>query len=321
VIFGKRDTASIDTAALGNAGFEIQSSANGEETDIAGGGDFNGDGLGDLVVGLGRDPRGRPNAGMAAVIFGRRDMADVNLAAPLGNRGFLIKGGHGGDRGERFLVDDEPSLRGDAGDLIGGEVAVVGDANRDGLADVAIGGAGVNGAGTDSGGIYVPYGRRQKATIDLRSRLGRRGYLVTGEFAEQNLGHYLGGGCCIGELAGAGDVNGDGRADIITLTEDLSDALNGHSSRAYVVFSPRRPGRVSLAHVGRAAVRFRGGSARRSAEGYPPYFAVGSGGNPSGRSRASIMIGANLRKASGAFVFDCLPATRARARCTPAKGG
>src|SRR4051812_48448517 len=159
VIFGKRDTASIDTAALGNAGFEVQSNANGEETDIAGGGDFNGDGLGDLVVGLGRDPRGRPNAGMAAVIFGHRDMADVNLAAPLGNRGFLIKGGHRGDRGERFLVGDELSLRGDAGDLIGGEVAVVGDANRDGLADVAIGGAGVNGAGTDSGGIYVLYGR------------------------------------------------------------------------------------------------------------------------------------------------------------------
>jgi hypothetical protein len=312
-VFGKRDSAPVDTADLAGKGFHLKFAGGSESIAVAGGGDVNGDGFGDLAAGTGRDPRGRRNAGTVAVVYGRARPGDIDLARPLGRRGYLIIGAHGGDSGDNPAEYDQLTLRGNAGDALGGQAAIVGDTNRDGLADIAIGARGVDAQGRDSGGVYVVYGRKHGKRTDLRGGLKRRGFLVAGEFPEQNLGHYQGGGCCIGKLAPTGDVNGDGRADIGLVSEDLSDEVRGGTSRAYLAFAPRRPGTVRLAGHGSGAVRFRG-AYRRHERIYPPYFAIGGGGNAFRAGRAAVIVAANLKHRFGSFIFECPPARRCTAR-------
>ncbi len=104
-------------------------------------GDFNGDGIGDLVVG---------ETDAAYVILGRRDFAAVDLADP-------------GDG----VIPIEPGAQED----FGYEVAGVGDVNADGLADVAVG---------YTGGAVVVFGRRDASlAVDLGAA-GFGGYDIGG---------------------------------------------------------------------------------------------------------------------------------------------
>lgn len=147
VVFGSATpfAASLDLAALGlTAGFVISGSGAGDQAGfaVAGAGDVNGDGYGDLIIGARLNDRGGINAGEAYVVFGRPKGSATNLNV------FDLDGGNG------FRIQGAAE-----GDEAGFAVASAGDVNGDGFDDLIIGAAGTGGAGTErSGTAFVIYG-------------------------------------------------------------------------------------------------------------------------------------------------------------------
>ena len=84
---------------------------------VAGGGDFNGDGFDDIIVGASGTGSG---AGAVHIVFGRASHRGVVDVGDGGGGGFSIFGKA-------------------ANDYLGSGVAILGDANGDGFADMAIG--------------------------------------------------------------------------------------------------------------------------------------------------------------------------------------
>jgi len=209
VVFGS-DTAPPDLAAVaaGVGGFVVLAEAPGQRAGfaLAGLGDVNNDGRDDFAVGAydgGPDGEGR-----VYVVFGRGGGAPVDLAA--------VADGQGG-----FVITGEA-----AGDRAGVYVANVGDLNLDGLADLAIG-ASRQGA-DNAGAVYVVFGKIDAAPIDLAAiAAGQGGFRVDGAEA---------GGLAGRAVAAAGDVNADGRPDLL-IGAYLADGPGGiDSGAAYVVF-------------------------------------------------------------------------------------
>ena len=95
-----------------------------------------------------------------------------------------------------------------AGDYSGFSVASAGDVNGDGFADLIIGALGADPHGDYSGASYVVFGKASgfAANIDLSTLDGSNGFKLSGAAADDQSGI---------SVASAGDVNGDGFADLI----------------------------------------------------------------------------------------------------------
>jgi hypothetical protein len=179
VIFGKASgfAASIDVFSLdGRNGFRIDDSAIDENSgySVAGAGDVNGDGFADVIIGTGYF------AGSSYVVFGKTKFAaTINLSSLNGSNGFRLDGD----------VDTRRSVAG------------ADDVNGDGFADVIVGESGL-------GSSYVVFGKALDfaAVIDLSSLDGGNGFRLDSVGADNYAGYAVGG---------AGDVNGDGFADVI----------------------------------------------------------------------------------------------------------
>lgn len=147
VIFGKVKGWSpvFDVTTLnGTNGFEIIGAAN---TDLAGSsvgtvGDFNGDGVSDVIVGAPDSDAGGDNKGAAHVVFGRPSgiPPQINVASINGTNGYSFLGSNTGERA-------------------GFSVAGIGDINRDGLADIAVGSPFYGDDGSVDGRAYVVFGK------------------------------------------------------------------------------------------------------------------------------------------------------------------
>src|SRR6185295_8019115 len=83
-----------------------------------------------------------------------------------------------------------------------------GDINGDGLADLVVGADyGDPAASYEAGRSYVVFGRSASSAIDLSAvAAGIGGFVINGQGACDQSGY---------SVAGAGDVNGDGLADLI----------------------------------------------------------------------------------------------------------
>lgn len=203
---------------------------------VAGAGDINGDGYGDLVVGAPHYSEGENSEGRVLVYLGRPGAfpataatalqidqagavfgssvalgdvdgdgyADVIAGAPYADYGhsdegaaFVYQGGAG-----NMELNADASLAAPAGqsaDGFGISVDGAGDVNRDGYDDIIVGAPGYDGGETDEGRAFV--------------FTGSAGGLSTTPFRifEENQA-----GAGFGQsVAGAGDVNGDGFADVI----------------------------------------------------------------------------------------------------------
>ena len=217
VLFGKNTAldgefdADIATSSLNGAtGFQISGTTTlaGVGVSVGGGGDFNGDGIADLIVGGNQADGYR---GAAYVIFGTASgfPGNIDVANLAGTNGFKIAAAN-------------------AYDAVGTSVANAGDINGDGIDDLIVGARGVDSNGSNAGAAYIVFGKNTAvegdfaATVTVDSLNGATGFRVAGLEANDRLGV---------SVDSAGDVNGDGIDDFIVGAYGLTN--NGG---AFVVF-------------------------------------------------------------------------------------
>jgi Ca2+-binding RTX toxin-like protein len=219
VVFGKETgfAANIDLSSLdGLTGFKLSGVATADLSglSVASAGDVNGDGYADLVIGAMQADPNASYSGASYVVFGRASgfAANVDLSSLDGSNGFKLSG-------TAFF------------DLSGASVASAGDVNGDGFADVIIGAYLADPRGTNSGASYVVFGKASgfTANIDLSSLDGSTGFKLSGAAAGDLSGH---------SVASAGDVNGDGFADLIVGARGAAPH-GAYSGASYVVFGKK----------------------------------------------------------------------------------
>jgi hypothetical protein len=177
------DAAGIANGTAAGAATQLESNQTSANLgySVAGAGDVNGDGFADVIVGARGYDSGATDDGIALVF-------------------------HGGAAG---VADGDPAaaatyLEGDAEGIgFGGDVGGAGDVNGDGYADVIVGASGYDENGTDEGAAFVFHGG-PSGVADANA-----GAAATALIGDDDFGQ-LGA-----SVAGAGDVNGDGFADVI----------------------------------------------------------------------------------------------------------
>jgi hypothetical protein len=230
----------------------------------SGGGDFNKDGKPDLIIGIPNyyDPADATKkvVGAALIVFGGGD-----LVSPVG--GFRITDLIASGRGALLVGAN-------AGDLAGFNVASAGDVDGDRKDDLLIAAPGAsprlpdgtigldyNGDGkpddltnsgtptnlTGAGIVYLVLGANDLlGTIQL-SKIGTtdlRGVAFVGEAANDNLGggvSALGLGARSQGLSSAGDVDKDGKTDILISAMLASPGGKTHAGEVYLIYGGFRP--------------------------------------------------------------------------------
>ncbi|OYP29456.1 beta strand repeat-containing protein [Rhodopirellula sp. MGV] len=213
VIYGSSDgfDLGIDLDDIdGSNGFVFSGfDGTGNLINVAGVGDLNDDGIGDVVLGHSTaEPNGLSSAGEAYVVFGSSTFgANFDVATLDGTNGFVFQGEA-------------------QGALLGANLDGAGDVNDDGYDDVILGAPGDLFSGTE-GKAFVIYGAPSfsEAVIGPSSLDGANGFKITTDAIGANLGE---------SVAGINDFNGDGIDDIlVTASSFYSDFQPG---LAYVIF-------------------------------------------------------------------------------------
>ncbi len=227
----------------------------------SGAGDVNGDGYADVIVGAARHDAAGFDAGQAYVYYqgpGADATADLTL---------------GGEA---------------PGDYFGHSVDGAGDVNGDGYADVIVGAYHNDAAGPDAGRAYVYFGGPgADAVADL---------VLTGDAGHDDFGTSVGG---------AGDVNGDGFADVIV---GAIQADTG-TGRAHVYFGGPAPDASPDLTLAGESIDDRFG------------VCVSGAGDVNGDGYADVIVGAIQNSAGGywagrAYVYHGGPAADAVADLT-----
>jgi len=220
VVFGRAAGFASDlnlTSLDGSNGFRLLGADAGDATgkSLRGIGDFNGDGVADLIVGSQNFGPAQP-PGAAYVVFGSRDPFPAQMSLD------VLASGNG------FRLEGAAPL-----DAAGYSVGEAGDINGDGLDDLVIGARSADPGGSNgAGSSYVVFGRAPPpaATLNLSGLDGNNGFKLSGFGAGSNAG---------AAVRGAGDVNGDGFDDLLIGAPYASVAGGGPSGAAFLIFGKK----------------------------------------------------------------------------------
>lgn len=267
LLFGGESTGVVvNLESLGTRGLILEGAELGDEAgnSVAGGQDFNGDGIDDIVIGApSADPFGRIEAGEVYVLFGTRSPP---ATIELGEVGTTVPG--------LRIVGRAVAAR------AGIAVDFAGDFNRDGFADVIVGAPRGSPLGiTNAGEVYIVFGGPNVTGVFDVATATSGGLLFTGDVTNLALGT---------SVAGAGDTNGDGIDDILMGAPSL--LFSNRPGRAYLVPGGQAvpvPAPVSLIGTTVQGVAFSG----PAAEDFAGYDVAGAG-DTNGDGFEDFLIGA-----------------------------
>jgi hypothetical protein len=256
VLFSPGSPTTIDTAALGAQGYRIEGSRGRAGAAVATLPDWNGDGLAEIAVGAPLYRRTTKLGGRAYVVWGSATPTPVDLAR-LGPRGILLDGA-GRQRA-------------------GGVVASVGDVGGDTRGDLAVG---ADHAGrmarSGAGRVLIVYARSAPESLEL-DELGDTGLRIEGEHAGDHAGV---------AIAPAGDVDGDGRDDVVIGAHGADPFARADAGAAYLLYGGSGLQSLDLAFVGTRGFRIAGAE-----PGERLGRAVALAGDPSGDGRDDLALG------------------------------
>ncbi|MFB6263686.1 MAG: thrombospondin type 3 repeat-containing protein [Bradymonadaceae bacterium] len=229
---------------------------------LAGGGDFNGDGLDDMLIGANGQSATGTSAGAAYLVYGSKDFDDeVSL--------------------EKADVKFKGSF---TRDQAGHEVAFAGDLDGDGLQDVLVGAPGRDTAKLDAGAVYLIRG---EVGLSGEISLTKADAAFTGTTKRAGVGR---------SITGLGDVNGDALDDIAIGAPTSGGSTMKPSGRVYVVFGdPSLKGEMSLS---KADVVLKGEPGMNDQYGDRAGSAVAGPGDVTGDGTPDLLIGASGYSAS-----------------------
>jgi hypothetical protein len=244
----------------GTTGFVVNGPGGSLSNSVSNGGDINGDGRTDLIVGA-------INSNKAYVIYGQDSIGAKPIPASVNPTVYLANGTKG------FVVNGPGGFN-----SMGYSVSNGGDINGDGRTDLIIG-------ATSSSKAYVIYGQDSTGTTPFPASINATTYL-----SDDTKGFVIngpGGGETGFSVSNAGDVNGDGRTDLIVgaRTANQVYVIYGQDSTGATPF----PASINVTtYLADGTKGFTVNGPQRSETGW----AVSNDGDINGDGRTDLIVGA-----------------------------